>query len=230
VTTYRGHWNAWGIDGWFDFRDDSNAGLQQEMARAAAAGALVSINHPRPFGPDWNPGLLRGAPVVEVWNGQWERLNVVSLGKWDTALTAGQRLVAVGGSDTHHLHSRGADPLPPALGEPTTWVQIDGELTVGSVLDAIRAGRCFIAAGPNGPQLYLRPSGDGLTVRAVDAEGGALLVIGRGVVTAAFGIDRDDWSIETGWPAGSSYARAQLVDGLGRVYALSNALWREAER
>jgi len=75
VTTYGGHWNAWGVDAWFDFRDPTPAGARAAMAAAISAGAVVSVNHPKPFGPDWAYGDDLQPDLIEVWNGPWERLN-----------------------------------------------------------------------------------------------------------------------------------------------------------
>ena len=78
------------------------------MAGAVEAGAVVSVNHPKPFGPAWEYDTVGPAHAIEVWNGAWLGLNIASLEFWDARLRAGQRLVAVGGSDTHVL--RGTDP------------------------------------------------------------------------------------------------------------------------
>src|SRR6185312_10568708 len=51
VTTYGGHWNAWGTSTWWDFREPTEDATSQVMQAAAASGALVSVNHPKPFGP-----------------------------------------------------------------------------------------------------------------------------------------------------------------------------------
>ncbi len=51
VTTYGGHWNVWGTDRWWEFREPETAAVSRAMQAAAASGALVSVNHPKPFGP-----------------------------------------------------------------------------------------------------------------------------------------------------------------------------------
>jgi hypothetical protein len=53
VTTYGGHWNAWGTDRWWEFREPETAAVSRTMQAAAASGALVSVNHPKPYGPPW---------------------------------------------------------------------------------------------------------------------------------------------------------------------------------
>lgn len=127
ITTYQGHWNVWGIDGWFDFRDASIKGVQAEMRRAAIAGGFMSINHPKPWGPEWEyAGDDLDANAVEVWNGPWERLNVFAVAEWERRLMEGHRLVAVGGSDTHDLRNvvSSGSTRTPQLGEPTMWVKL----------------------------------------------------------------------------------------------------------
>ncbi len=156
VTTYGGHWNCWGLERWFEFRDPTPAAAERAMREAAAAGGLVSINHPKPLGPPWEYGDARGYAAIEVWNGPWLALNSLALAFWEERLRRGERPVAVGGSDTHRL--RGADPralYTPRLGQPTVWVQTGGARTPAAILAALRAGRSFITASPAGPQLYL---------------------------------------------------------------------------
>jgi hypothetical protein len=53
VTTYGGHWNAWGTDRWWEFREPEARAVEREMREAAASGALVCVNHPKPLGPPW---------------------------------------------------------------------------------------------------------------------------------------------------------------------------------
>ena len=68
VTTYGGHWNAWGGKRWYDFREPDGAKVGAIMRQARADGALVSVNHPRPLGPPWayaEATRLRGDRGVE---------------------------------------------------------------------------------------------------------------------------------------------------------------------
>src|SRR5579859_4685067 len=98
VTTYGGHWNAWGTDRWWEFREPTTEAVTRTMQAAAASGALVSVNHPKPYGPPWEYPAALGYHAVEVWNGAWERLNHVALNWWEQQLRTGRRLVALGGS------------------------------------------------------------------------------------------------------------------------------------
>lgn len=245
VTTYGGHWNAWGSEGgrWHEFREPSSPAVQAAMDGAVAAGAFVSVNHPKPFGPPWAYPEVVGFHAVEVWNGAWLGLNAVALAHWEALLRAGRRVVALGGSDSHYLHAardgRAAGPVGIArLGHPTTWLGLPpGEPpTVAGVLAALRAGRCFVSASPAGPQLYLSGARetDGVVgsrdvwVRAVGARGATLSLVGAPGCLDAAAIGHDDWVETFAIPPSTRYVRAQVTDTVGSVLALTNALWLDA--
>lgn len=226
VTTYRGHWNVWGLRRWFEFREPTPEVTERAMHEAAAAGGLVSVNHPKPLGPNWEYGDARGYHAIEVWNGPWLLLNAVALAYWETRLRRGERVVAVAGSDTHQL--RGADPdalNTRRLGEPTLWVRVDGPPAVATILAGIRAGRCFISATPAGPQLYVEPAAAGIRVGAVGAAGAVLMLLSERGAVAAAPVGDSDWRRQFPYPPDWRYIRAQLVDSCGAVLALSNPLW-----
>jgi hypothetical protein len=137
-------------------------------------------------------------------------------------------VVAIGGSDTHTLRATDTGFLPqPRLGEPTVWVKPDGAVTVDSILEALRLGRSFLSATPNGPQLFVRGQAPGsVHIRAGGAQGETLMVIAGGEVLESHVIDRDDWSISVDFPPTASYLRAQIVDHALDMKALSNPIWR----
>lgn len=226
VTTYGGHWNAWGTDTWWDFREPTSAAVGRTMHAAAAAGALVSVNHPKPYGPPWEYPDALGYHAVEVWNGAWEGLNQAALRWWEGGLRAGRRLVALGGSDTHHLRTPDPDPRHArGLGTPTTWVQADR--SPASVLAALRAGRAFVSRAPDGPQLYLHTDADTQEVRwrVVGGRGAALVLVSAGGVAHAARVGSDDWADQLRPPEWRGYLRAELLDEHGGVLALSNPVY-----
>ncbi|HET7030217.1 MAG TPA: CehA/McbA family metallohydrolase [Candidatus Limnocylindrales bacterium] len=228
VTTYGGHWNAWGTDRWWEFREPTRAAVERAMAAAVEHGATVSVNHPKPYGPPWTYNSVGPAHAIEVWNGAWGGLNVVSLATFDERLRAGQRLAAVGGSDTHILRGEDADPRhAPFPGTPTTWVEAGPDPSPATILGAIRRGRTFVSASPAGPQLYLDRSEDGLRVSAVDGDGSALLLVGADGVVAAASVNSARWSEAFRWPGETAYVRAQLVAADGGVVALTSPVWRD---
>ena len=229
VTTYGGHWNVWGGTRWYDFRAPNRDAMAREMAVARETAGLVSINHPRPMGPEWTYGTELPFRAVEVWNGPWLYFNAISLVFWEDLLQAGRRVVAMGGSDTHYLKGKSEGFLPRAkLGEPTVWVKPDGPPTVASILDGLRQGRSFLSVSPHGPQLILKTEAPGeLRIHIGGARGNTLMVIAGGDLLASHAIDRDDWSTTLPVPSEAPYVRAQIVDDALNIKAISNPIWND---
>jgi hypothetical protein len=226
VTTYGGHWNAWGTDRWWEFREPEGPAVERAMMSAMEAGAFVSVNHPKPFGPPWEYDGIRSFSAVEVWNGPWGRLNSYALSFWESRLRAGQRLVAVGGSDTHVLRSQDPDPRhAQAIGMPTTWVDAGPNPDAGAILDGLRAGRTFVSASPAGPQLYLDRKRNGIEATVSDTQGAALIILGDQGTIAAEASRAGTWSTSARVPGGTTYVRAQLVGPQGDIEALTSPVW-----
>jgi hypothetical protein len=159
ITTEQGHANAWGIHRWHEFRCQ----FPEQMARVVddvhAAGAVISINHPKAGGPPWQFGGEERFDCLEVWQAPWFVFNDQSLALWDRLLRQGLRLTAVGGSDLHQaLPGEEIEGL--RLGRPCTWVYAEA-LTEQDILAGIRAGCVFISADPCGPRLVLTADVDG---------------------------------------------------------------------
>ena len=221
VTTYHGHWNAWGTDRWYEFREPTADGASRAMREAVSDGAFISVCHPKPFGPPWEYEDVRGYPAIEVWNGPWERLNATSLAFWEERLRAGDRVVALGGSDTHQLRA----PHHAKLGSPTTWVRAGASVDRTAILDALRGGDSFISASPRGPQLYLTADAGSARVRACGGAGTTLALVTDAGVARAEAIDANDYEGRVDPPRGARYIRAQVMDATGSVLALTNPLW-----
>jgi hypothetical protein len=236
VTTYAGHFNVWGTDTWYDFRDPTPEGIQAAVDAALKDGGLVSMNHPKPFGPDWHYHDVTGFQCIEPWNGWWGRINDVSLRVWDDALKRGERVTGVCGSDVHHLDGPGTpdNPLsPPRLGWPTLWVKVDGRPTVKKVLDAIRAGSCFMSDHPAGPQLFIKRDADQITARVAHGAGTVLTLVGSTGIVSSEVISSDDesWTYALNVLGRNiQYVRAQLHGQHGTIRALSNPIWLAAKR
>lgn len=226
VTTYGGHWNVWGLTGWFDFREPTGPAVDAQMRAAAESGGLVSINHPKPMGLGWEYPDAKSYQCIEVWNGPWEHLNSFCLGRWENELRQGRHVVAVGGSDAHRLRDDRDEGIEARwLGQPTTWVEAGPEGSWPAVLDAIRRGRCFISECPLGPELYLGEAGGHIRVRVVGGEGQSLsLLAERGCIDAR-AIGGPDFELRVPVPVGRAYVRAQLQDSAGRLTALTNPIW-----
>jgi predicted metal-dependent phosphoesterase TrpH len=175
VTTYKGHANVWGCDAWLDFRCRSPEDMAWVVEKAHRCGGLISINHPKEDGPNWELGQDLDMDCVEVWQAPWFVGNYESLAFWEQMLNAGRRVVAVGGSDCHVAASRKEQGVP-FLAQPTTWVRAD-ELSVEGILAGILAGHVYISSGPDGPHLRFRAEigakeammGDTLEVASGDA-------------------------------------------------------------
>ena len=232
VTTYGGHWNAWGTDRWWEFREPESQAVERTMRAAMQSGAVVSICHPKPFGPAWEYTNDGGFHAIEVWNGPWAQLNAASLERWDDLLRRGIRCVAVGGSDTHYLHRRDVAPRhADSIGTPTTWVHVDGAPTVAAILAALRDGRSFVSESPRGPQLYLdadRGRAGRVSVEARDAEGARLELITAAGTIASKPAKDDPLVFDI--PDDARFVRAQLIAQNGDVRALTNPLWTEAPK
>lgn len=231
VTTYGGHWNAWGTDRWWEFRTPEGPAVERAMAEAMDAGAFVSVNHPKPFGPPWEYPDVRSFHAVEVWNGPWQRANAQALAFWEDRLRAGMRLIAVGGSDTHNLRATDPDPRHSTrLGSPTTWINAGARADAAAILEALRAGRTFVSASPAGPQLYLDAGRPGVVATVRGGGGATLVILGDAGAIASASIPADvpsddEWSLPVTVPRGATYVRAQVVGSTGDVQALTSPLW-----
>jgi hypothetical protein len=239
VTTYKGHWNIWGRGEWIDFRILTAEAMTAAIEKAVKAGYLVSCNHPRDYGPPWEFADVTGYHCVEVWNGPWQLFNTQSLAFWEQRLRAGQRLVAVGGSDCHRLKEEHIA----RLGQPTTWIYCPGEPSPAGILAGLRAGHAFVSAAPDGPQLYLRagdammgdtlPPASGespeIEVRAVDAAGLNLEIHSAAGCLERLPVQQADQTFTLAVTA-ELYIRAQLVedDADATVHALTNPLYLSA--
>jgi len=192
ITTYYGHANAWGIHSWQEFRCGDDATMARIIDTVHAAGGLVSVNHPKDNGPPWEYSPDLPFDCVEAWQSIWASNNYQSLAFWDSLLQQGRRVVAVGGSDKHVRPFTG-QPSSDDIGTPTTWVYA-GELSTAGILGGIRAGRVFISADPQGPELCL----------TADADEAGVYVVMMG----------DEMIVAAGQPV---ILRAQVVGGRGLV-------------
>jgi hypothetical protein len=251
VTTYWGHANTWGLREWIEYRCADEDSMKSLQLYLRSRDALFSINHPKCVGPPWIFKGWEGFQCMEVWQAPWRFYNWESLEKWDGLLQRGERIVAVGGSDTHSI-----PPAPPkhphGLAEPTTWVYSTGR-SEAEILEAIRAGRVYITDAPGrGASLALFADADndgrfeammgdkvkaGRTRFRVDVEGGMdrrlWILSGNGPVDI-IPLDRTESRVEfTLDTAGYRYVRAELRGYRGSpargevVWAMTNPVWVE---
>lgn len=225
LTTYRGHANVWGADGFIDFRVAKDADLDTIIAEIHARGGLFSVNHPKAIpnclGCDWEYPVPAGADSMEVWQGPWFLQNWESLARYDDLLKEGRRLTLVGGSDRHQPGYPDTDPEAVQLGSPTTVIYLP-ELSVAAVLAAIRQGHIYVTESPSGPHLRLTVGsammGESVaqhsakaTAQVTGAKGDKLCwVSGAGVIRET-PITADVFTDSFHWSADEGYLRLEVV-------------------
>lgn len=158
VTTFKGHFNVWGIDDWVDFRVTRPQEMGAAIEYAGVRGAVVVCNHPKPFGPAWDYPQVENYHCIEVWNGPWAIRNQASLDFWTGRLAKGKRIIATGGSDWHRRGQLAQEPRR-APGTPTMWVYVPDIATApdpaAAILSAIRRGHVALSDAPDGARLDL---------------------------------------------------------------------------
>ena len=214
--------------------------MAEAIRVARARGYLTSCNHPRPYGPPWEFAEVTGSHCLEVWNGPWAVFNSVSLAYYERRLNAGERLVAVGGSDAHRLQSGAAEIA--RVGTPVTWIYCPGPPSAAALLDALRAGHAFVSEGVHGPRLTMRsgaammgdvvprPPDDRLTVtvRVLGGAGATLEIHGTPGSLLRYPVTGADEVITMILDvSGTAYVRAQLVSGAegDLLHALTNPIY-----
>ena len=230
VTTYSGHFNAFGTTSFIDFElGTPGAPDMNSIFRAAhRLGALASVNHPADptgeicMGCGWSPKNfdMHLADAIEAVNGGDSKYHFHNVEYWRTQLDRGLRLTAIGGSDTHRPIPMPGEPN--AIGHPTTVVYAT-ELSVPAILKAIREGHVFIdltasrnrllevTASANNQTAHMgdllaAPAGTTLqlTVHAKACEGSKIEFLLDGKPTDALpdqSIDAQDKTFHTEWPS-----------------------------
>lgn len=151
ITTFWGHANLFGPTEFVDFRVGTTVpSMQSLVEQADTMHAILSINHPNAptgeicMGCGWtpkeaiDPHLIK---AVEAVNGGAEEGQYSGISFWEKYLNQGYRITAIGGSDNHNASSPAGTRS--AIGSPTTVVYAN-DLSVTSLLDAIRKGHVFI--------------------------------------------------------------------------------------
>jgi len=238
VTTYHGHWNIWGAGGWIDFRALSEDDMQQSIETALQAGYLISCNHPRPYGPEWEFPDVTGFHCIEVWNGPWQFFNADAISYWENKLRNGEHYVAVGGSDSH-FHTR---EHPAQLGHPTTCIYCEDDPSPQALVDSLRAGHAYITESPQGASLLLSSGnammGDTLhtndaqiefTIQSEGASGKRVQLCGVDGVLQQWEVVDAQWQASIAVNVRqTNYIRAQLVTGEDdqlQVHTLTNPIY-----
>jgi hypothetical protein len=159
VTTYNGHFNAFGERAFTDFRVAPDRPLPTILAEIASGGAFISINHPALpddetcMGCGWssstNADVMSRMNGIEIVNADRVDGPLGGWGFWSRMLNAGYQLTAIGGSDEHTAD----ETRDRSVGTPTTVV-FATELSEPALLEGLRKGRAYIRTrGPKGPTL-----------------------------------------------------------------------------
>ncbi|MBB6731720.1 CehA/McbA family metallohydrolase [Cohnella zeiphila] len=216
LTSYKGHANLLGaMDALDDFRVLTPEQASDALRRAADKGSLVSLNHPFCNDCPWELGFDVPFDAIEVWNGPWRPLNEAAVQWWQEQLSAGRKIVAIGGSDTHAPH------LLVIHGTPTAYVKAGAE-SGDEIMQAIRGGRVVLSFAPNETfiDLSLEGIGVGETANVRDRDEWELTVSVSGAkgdrvqLWSDRGIERE-WDVEEQGeftmrvPAGRLFYRAE---------------------
>jgi hypothetical protein len=242
ATSFKGHFNAWGIPDWVDFRITQPEQMQAALDFARQRGALVSCNHPKPYGPDWNFRQVTNFDCLEVWNGPWFLFNQQALEYWLSLLESGRRIPAVAGSDFHRL-SEIEQVIARAPGMPVTWVHVPGEANASSILQSISAGHASLSDEPGGPFLDLRagkqreamqgdrllnPAGERLPIQVhcTRGAGGSLRLLDQEGVRLERTLTQNDETVAADLDTGNSlYLRAELRYAEEQLRAMTNPVY-----
>ncbi len=256
LTTFQGHANALNLREPIDFRVGSAEvpDWNTLLARAAAQGALVSINHPRVptgeacMGCGWSPHpavSMSMVQAIEVVNGYDVETPIAGLPFWHEQLQQGHRLTAIGGSDTHNVTSKDTLPPPGKIGAPTTVVYAR-ELSIDAIVEGIRAGQVFVDTTGSrdrmleftashaerkvlmGGQLQLaRKQSATLQVRVMHVAGGHIEVIRDGAVIRRSPIDSAEQSLsfEENGDGRRHWIRIDVRDDSGKLVLVGNPIY-----
>ena len=147
------------------------------LAAVVDAGGIAQLNHVTtcPSNTAYCRRTCRGCPwdysseetqygevaSIEVQSGslfKYELFTNAAIAFWDAALAAGERIAAVGSSDSHQAGF--ADALESPIGRATTVVYANS-LSEQGILDGVRAGHTYVKLfGNDGPDVRLVVSGD----------------------------------------------------------------------
>jgi len=253
ITTFGGHANIFGERRFVDFRVGAAVPDIAALTRdVAAAGAILSINHPAlPSGEacmgcgwvwpntDWNR-----VTAIEAINSTITTGPLAGIGFWYARLNEGHRLTGIAGSDNH-------DPDAPEgkapIGRPTTVVHAP-ELSLAGILAGIRAGNVFIdvagtrnrllevtaAAGKSEAVMGGTIAGEaGLRIRAhaVGVGGASAELVVNGVAATQSPITGDDAQVEFPLaPRSCGWAAVNVRDGEGRPLLVGNPIYLTCRR
>ncbi|WP_082596545.1 CehA/McbA family metallohydrolase [Sphingomonas sp. Root241] len=253
ITTFGGHANIFGERRFVDFRVGAAVPDIAALTRdVAAAGAILSINHPAlPSGEacmgcgwTWPDTDWSRVTAIEAVNGTIASGPLAGIGFWYARLNEGRRLTGIAGSDNH-------DPDAPQgkapIGRPTTVVHAP-ELSMAGILAGIRAGNVFIdvtgtrnrllevtaTAGKAQAVVGGTIAGDaGLRIRAhvVGVAGASAELVVNGAVAGRSPVAGDDAHVEFPLaPRSCGWTAVNVRDGQGNPLLIGNPLYLTCRR
>ncbi|MFG2638717.1 CehA/McbA family metallohydrolase [Streptomyces sp. NPDC048362] len=251
VTTRHGHWLALGMPQGeeMDWHFSPKDGVFPDHANHVRnLGGVVVAAHPLTPAPGsfWEFGF-NDVDAIEIWNGPWTLDDEAAVAMWAAMLFFGQRIPAVGNSDTHFAPDD-------VVGLPQTVVN-SKSLSRTDLLDGVRHGRTYLAES-SAVTLNITAScngnhagpGDSLPVSFFDSVNVTVTVSGApGSILALYtewglmmatvvGDDGNGRIAWNGWGWASIFARAEVrrpkpgasshgVSTLDQMVALSNPVW-----
>lgn len=249
ITTFQGHANVFGTTAPLDFQlgGPRAPDMGRILDQVAAAGGLLSINHPglpsgeACMGCGWTAKTdFDRVPLIEAINGTISGGPLSGVPFWEAQLNAGRRITAIGGSDNHDATLTGAR----GVGTPTTVVWAEN-LSQDAILAGLRTGRVFVdvqgtrarqldiafegdtRSVPMGGRATVPKAGGALRIRVAQAAGGKVRLAGPGAPaladTAAL---TDDQTVTVPIPAGAKgWVRADVVGPDGALWLLGNPIY-----
>jgi len=154
VTTYEGHFMSLGGTRWVDPRVGVEGRTIDGMADDVHAdGALFTVNHPALMIGDacigcGFTGMVDGANIdgMEIQTGAYSVTGRLFLGRalerWETLVSMGHHVIALGGSDDHRAGT-GTGTFDSPIGSPTTMVFAE-ELSVAGLMAGLAIGRTVV--------------------------------------------------------------------------------------
>lgn len=247
VTTYGGHFNVWGLPSGtlIDFRvtPGDTARLNEVLSTVRALKLPASINHPTAlcggcnwsYGDDW-----AGMESVEIWNGEWDITDEAALQKWDKLLQRGNRITAIGSSDTHAVPKSAEPDSPMTIGSPTTFLRARS-LSEQELFSAIREHRAYVGEKPT-TVLDLRIGTQGIGEEISTKSGKELAIIisaegfprnsrtaiisNAGTITSFASIPgRFSQNVEVPVTNNMTYLRIEVRDDKGKMLAFTNPVF-----
>jgi hypothetical protein len=204
--------------------------MEDYLAPLREQGAVIQLNHPNDplyysrFGYDLEMDLL------EVWNGVWREDDHKTLQDWHQMMVEGRYIPATTGTDAHanHLKRRSFNNV---------YVT---ERSEEAILAALKAGRNFISARPDGAQIWMECDGEimggtvpyrpGQTVqiRITSVEPGMILRVytDRGLYLEDVHEVGGGYTLQLS-TSSAKFFRVELWSNAEAIYAFSNPIFIE---